>query len=268
MCGGAPAHADGRRSITLVRVPAGPGRLHPARRDAEDRAHAQIRVHLAHSGHPIVATPNTATSRAQGSPVSNRFTRMFLARPADRFRPPGQRTALDPGRTAAPGLRDTACRMNKRRFDLIVFDWDARCSTAPRSSCNASSPPAATSVLPVPPTPTPPMSSAWACTMHSARRSGLPPERYPIWATLPPPLFRAPERARAVPGTLRAADLKDRNHWLAVATQEPARLDEACRSRSCRHVRRHAHCGRNAGKPNPLMLQQLMAEFGPPCGAR
>ncbi len=48
---------------------------------------------------------------------------------------------------------------------------------------------------------TPPMSSAWACTMRLQHAvPGLPPERYPeLGQALPPPLHRPPARAGAVP---------------------------------------------------------------------
>ncbi len=73
------AHEDGRRSITLVKAqrPAGPCTLLDVSIKT-GRTH-QIRVHLAHAGHPIVGDPkygdfarNKAFARAQG------FARMFL----------------------------------------------------------------------------------------------------------------------------------------------------------------------------------------------
>ncbi len=103
----APDHADGRRSITLVRV---------AQRLADftlldvtiktGRTH-QIRVHLAHSGHPIVGDPkygdfarNRALARERG------FARMFLHARELAFDHPssGERITL---RSALPADCDT-----------------------------------------------------------------------------------------------------------------------------------------------------------------
>jgi phosphoglycolate phosphatase len=60
------------------------------------------------------------------------------------------------------------------------------------------------------------------------------------------------------------SDLKARNHWLTVATGKSRRgLDEALR-----HVELHGlfdgsrTADETAGKPNPLMLNELMREFG------
>ncbi len=74
-----PAHEDGRRSITLIRKaePHGPFTLLEISLKT-GRTH-QIRVHLAHAGHPIVGDPkygdfaaNKAFARERG------FARMFL----------------------------------------------------------------------------------------------------------------------------------------------------------------------------------------------
>jgi len=61
-------------------------------------------------------------------------------------------------------------------------------------------------------------------------------------------------------------DLKRRHHWLAVATGKSRRgLDEALETAELRgtfHGSRTAD--QTAGKPHPLMLQELMAEFDVP----
>jgi len=93
-----PAHADGRRSITLVRV---------VRRLADctlvevtlktGRTH-QIRVHLAHSGYPIVGDPKYGDfARNKAFAREHRYTRMFLHARQLAFDHPasGQRLTLD-----------------------------------------------------------------------------------------------------------------------------------------------------------------------------
>jgi 23S rRNA pseudouridine955/2504/2580 synthase len=93
-----PAHADGRRSITLIRAvqPAGACSLLDISLQT-GRTH-QIRVHLAHAGHAIVGDPkygdferNRALARG---PL--RFARMFLHAAELAFDHPasGQRVAL------------------------------------------------------------------------------------------------------------------------------------------------------------------------------
>jgi phosphoglycolate phosphatase len=58
--------------------------------------------------------------------------------------------------------------------------------------------------------------------------------------------------------------LKARNHWLAVATGKSRRgLDEALQTVQLKGLFDGTRTAdETAGKPNPLMLQQLMREFG------
>jgi phosphoglycolate phosphatase len=62
------------------------------------------------------------------------------------------------------------------------------------------------------------------------------------------------------------ADLKQRHHWLAVATGKSRRgLDEALHAVELRGVFDGSRTAdETAGKPHPLMLEELMAEFGVP----
>ena len=72
-------HADGRRSITLVKAqrPAGPCTLLDVGIKT-GRTH-QIRVHLAHAGHPIVGDPKYGDfTRNKAFAREHRFPRMFL----------------------------------------------------------------------------------------------------------------------------------------------------------------------------------------------
>lgn len=75
-----PAHEDGRRSITLIRAvrPAGAYSLLDISLKT-GRTH-QIRVHLAHSGHPIVGDPKYGDFAANRDIARGplRFARMFL----------------------------------------------------------------------------------------------------------------------------------------------------------------------------------------------
>jgi phosphoglycolate phosphatase len=59
-------------------------------------------------------------------------------------------------------------------------------------------------------------------------------------------------------------ELKTRHHWLAVATGKSRRgLDEVLRSSQLHRVFDGSRTAdETAGKPNPLMLEELMREFG------
>ena len=75
-----PAHEDGRRSITLIRSVRAVGAFSLLEISLKTGRTHQIRVHLAHAGHPIVGDPkygDFALNRelARGP---QRFTRMFL----------------------------------------------------------------------------------------------------------------------------------------------------------------------------------------------
>lgn len=154
-----------------------------------------------------------------------------------------------------------------RRFDLIAFDWDGTLfdSTALIVQCIQGAARDIGAEVP---------SDADAAYVIGLGLSdalqhcvpGLPTERYPeLGARYRHHWFARQHEVVLFPGTLEMLnDLKARHHWLTVATGKGKRgLDEAL-----------AHSGlvemfdgtrtadRTASKPDPLMLHELMREFG------
>ena len=154
-----------------------------------------------------------------------------------------------------------------RRFDLIVFDWDGTLfdSTALIVRC---------------------MQSACAdigVAVPSAERAayviglglrdalqhavpGLAESRYPDLGRRYRHHYMASQHDLVLfDGTLAMLQaLKQRNHWLAVATgKSRAGLDEALHDVQLQGLFDATRTAdETAGKPHPLMLQQLMAQFG------
>ncbi len=154
-----------------------------------------------------------------------------------------------------------------RRFDLICFDWDGtlfdstglivRCI---QSACRdigiaVPSDEQAAYVIGLG------LSDA---LQHAA--PGLPPERYPELGQRYRHHYMARQHELVLfPGTLDMLQaLKARNHWLAVATGKGRRgLDEALAHSELRHMFDGSRTAdETASKPNPLMLLELMREFG------
>lgn len=154
-----------------------------------------------------------------------------------------------------------------RRFDLIVFDWDGtlfdstglivRCI---QSACRdigiaVPSDSQAAYVIGL---------GLQDALQHAA--PGLPPERYPeLGNRYRHHYFARQHELVLFPGTLEMLQaLKSRNHWLAVATGKGRRgLDEALAQSELRQLFDGTRTAdETASKPNPLMLQQLMREFG------
>ncbi|HEX5785978.1 MAG TPA: HAD-IA family hydrolase [Burkholderiaceae bacterium] len=153
------------------------------------------------------------------------------------------------------------------RFDLIAFDWDGTLfdSTALIVRCIQAA------VADVGETPPSVEAASFVIGMglqqalaHAA--PNVPPSK---WAQMSERYrhhyFRFQHEVVLFEGvTSMLADLKARHHWLAVATGKSRRgLDEALKVVSmCDLFDASRTAEETAGKPHPMMLEQLMAEFG------
>ncbi len=158
-------------------------------------------------------------------------------------------------------------RPPQRRFDLIAFDWDGTLydSTGLIVQCIQSA--CADLGIAVPSVAD--ASYVIGLGLHDALKHaapGLPPERYPeLGNRYRHHYFARQDDLVMFDGTLPMLQaLKTRNHFLAVATGKGRRgLDEALA-----HSQLHGMfdatrtADETAGKPHPLMLQQLMAQLG------
>lgn len=154
-----------------------------------------------------------------------------------------------------------------RQFDLIVFDWDGTLfdSTALIARCIQ----AACADLGVP-VPSDERASfvigmgLIEALQHAA--PDLPRERYQeLGARYRYHYFARQHEIVLFPGTLdMLQSLKTRNHWLGVATGKSRRgLDEALQSVQLKGVFDATRTAdETASKPDPLMLIELMREFG------
>ena len=156
-----------------------------------------------------------------------------------------------------------------RSFDLIVFDWDGtlfdstmlivRCIQSACRDIGVTVPSDVDAAYVI------------GLGLHDALQHavpGLSPERYPELGVRYRQHYIASQHELVLfPGTLAMLQgLKTRNHLLAVATGKNRRgLDDALA-----HSQLHAifdatrTADETAGKPNPLMLLQLMQELGVP----
>ncbi len=158
--------------------------------------------------------------------------------------------------------------MNRpRRFDLIAFDWDGTLfdSTALIARCIQ----AACADLGVAVPSDRDASYVIGMGLVDALQyaaPGLPRERYPeLGQRYRHHYFARQHEVVLFNGTIEMLrSLKARNHWLAVATGKSRRgLDEALTAVDLRGVFDGTRTAdETASKPNPLMLQQLMREFG------
>ena len=154
-----------------------------------------------------------------------------------------------------------------RSFDLIVFDWDGtlfdstmlivRCIQAACRDLAVVVPSDADAAYVI------------GLGLHDALKHavpGLPPERYPELGGRYRHHYTASQHELVLfPGTLPMLQaLKSRNHLLAVATGKNRRgLDDALAHSQLQGMFDATRTAdETAGKPNPLMLQQLMQELG------
>jgi phosphoglycolate phosphatase len=157
--------------------------------------------------------------------------------------------------------------MRPRCFDLIVFDWDGtladstglivQCLQAAAADCGLPAPSAQRAAYVI------------GLGLHEAMQHampGLPVERYPeLVRCYRRHWFARQHEVVFFDGVVElVAALKARQHWLAVATGKSRRgLDEALASsplQGCFDATRTAD--ETASKPDPLMLLELMREFG------
>ena len=154
-----------------------------------------------------------------------------------------------------------------RRFDLIAFDWDGtlfdstkiivRCIQRAVVDVGGAMPSdkAASYVIGM---------GLMQALAHAA--PDVPQEKYPELGARYRHHYTAHQNDIALfDGVLALLEeLKARQHWLAVATGKSRRgLDEALRSVQLKGMFDGSRTAdETAGKPHPLMLQELMREFG------
>ncbi len=156
-----------------------------------------------------------------------------------------------------------------RRFDLIAFDWDGTLfdSTQIIVRCIQEA------VRDVGGTPPSNEAAAYVIGMallpalaHAA--PDIAPEKYPELSNrYRYHYLRLQDEVSLFEGVLPLLeDLRTRGHWLTVATGKSRRgLNDALHSAALRGVFDGSRTAdETAGKPHPLMLQELMAEFDVP----
>ncbi|MBI3154594.1 MAG: HAD-IA family hydrolase [Burkholderiales bacterium] len=156
---------------------------------------------------------------------------------------------------------------DRRRFDLIVFDWDGtlfdstalivQCIQAACREVGAPEPSAERAAYVI------------GLGLHDAMRHaapGLAPERYPeLGRRYRQHYFARQHELLLFDGTLEMlAALKLRQHFLAVATgKSRVGLDEALRHASLHEMFDATRTAdETASKPDPRMLLELMTEIG------
>lgn len=157
--------------------------------------------------------------------------------------------------------------LRPRQYDLVVFDWDGTLYDSTALIVKAIQAACADLGLPVPAR----SEAAYVIGLglHDALAHvapTLPPERVPeLGLRYRHHYFASQHELSLFEGTLELlAELKARNHWLAVATGKSRQgLNEALTHVELRGVFDGTRTAdETASKPHPLMLQELMAEFG------
>ena len=157
--------------------------------------------------------------------------------------------------------------MRPRQFDLIAFDWDGtlfdstglivRCIQDAVRDVGGTVPTdaAASYVIGM---------GLMQALAHAA--PDVPAEQYPLLGARYRHHYTAHQHDISLfEGVLpMLADLKSRHHWLTVATGKSRRgLDEALHAVELQGLFDGSRTAdETAGKPSPLMLEQLMREFG------
>ena len=157
--------------------------------------------------------------------------------------------------------------MRPRQFDLIAFDWDGtlfdstalivRCIQAAVKDVGGTVPTdtAASYVIGM---------GLMQALAHAA--PDVPPDQYPLLGARYRHHYAAHQHDISLfEGVLpMLSDLKSRHHWLTVATgKSRVGLDEALHAVELKGVFDASRTAdETAGKPSPLMLEQLMREFG------
>ncbi len=154
-----------------------------------------------------------------------------------------------------------------RRFDLIAFDWDGtlydstavivRCIQRAVVDVGGREPSAA--------------DAAWVIGMSlqqalARAAPDVPPQKYPeLGARYRHHYHQHQDDLSLFDGVLPLLQaLRDRHHWLAVATGKSRRgLDEVLATHELKGVFDGSRTAdETAGKPHPRMLHELMREFG------
>lgn len=154
-----------------------------------------------------------------------------------------------------------------RRFDLIVFDWDGTLfdSTALIARCIQDACRDVGAAVPSD------VDAAYVIGLGLADAlrhvaPGLPESRYPeLGLRYRHHYFARQHELSLFPGTLDMLQaLKQRHHWLGVATGKGRRgLDDALAHSQLKGLFDATRTAdETASKPNPLMLLELMREFG------